>query len=73
MTKERKISISMDAVERNGRTVSVLKIGKDEIGVIEPRGEKFMAFPSGSDGEQLFKSEEDAVNYVISTYHLHQA
>lgn len=73
MTKERKININMDTVKRDGRDVSILTIGKDEIGVIEPRGEKFLAFPSGSDSQELFKSEEDAVNYVISAYHLHQA
>ena len=73
MGKERKIKISMDSVQRGGKTVSVFNIGSKEIGSIEPDGSKFKAYVAGTDNAQLFKTEDEAVNYVIATYHLHQA
>lgn len=73
MGKERKIKISMDSVQRSGQTVSVFNIGNKEIGSIEPDGSKFKAYVAGADNAQLFKTEDEAVNYVIATYHLHQA
>lgn len=71
MAKERKIEISMDKVKRGGQEVSVLNIGKKEIGFIEPQGAKFNAVILGSDLNQAFKTEDEAVNYLIATYHLH--
>ena len=73
MTKERKINISMDSVKRNGRDVSVLSIGKKEIGYIEPDGAKFNAVEVDTDLSQNFKTEDEAVNFLIANYHLHQA
>lgn len=71
MAKERKIEISMDQVKRGGQMVSVLNIGKKEIGFIEPEGAKFNAVLVGAGQSQQFKSEDEAVNYLIATYHLH--
>lgn len=61
----------MDTVKRAGKMVSVLLDGKNEIGSIEPAGAKFAAFLTGSADSQVFKSEGEAVTYLISAYHLH--
>ncbi len=72
MAKERNIDITMDSIKRNGRMVSVLLDGKNEIGSIEPVESKFSAFLTGSADAQNFKTEADAVNYLLSAYHLHK-
>jgi hypothetical protein len=72
MAKEKNINITMDSIQRAGKTVSVLLDGKDEIGSIEPDGAKFAAYIAGSDEPQNFKNEEEAVTYVLSAYHLHK-
>ena len=72
MAKERNINITMDSVKRGGKTVSVLLDGKNEIGSIEPAGSKFAAYLIGEDAPQNFKSEDEAVSFLIAGYHLHR-
>ncbi|WP_127848282.1 DUF2969 family protein [Lacticaseibacillus hulanensis] len=72
MAKEKNINITMDSIQRAGKTVSVLMDGESEIGSIEPADAKFAAYLSGNADPQLFKSEEEAVTYLLSAYHLHK-
>ncbi|MCG4282657.1 DUF2969 domain-containing protein [Lacticaseibacillus saniviri] len=73
MAKEQKIKVALDDVTRNGRTVSVLILGKQEIGYIESEGDKFAAYLAGNTTANRFKNIDDAVNFLISEYHLHHS
>ncbi|WP_338215119.1 DUF2969 family protein [Lacticaseibacillus salsurivasis] len=75
MAKEQKITVQQEEVTRNGHTVSVLTVGKVEIGYIEPEadGKHFQGFVAGSMQGNRFKNLADAENYLLSEYHLHRA
>ena len=68
MAKEKNIKVAQMDETRNGHTVSVLRIGDQEIGFIEPDGTRF----AGSNKPNRFKNIDDAVNALIAEYHLHQ-
>ncbi|KMO46267.1 DUF2969 domain-containing protein [Lacticaseibacillus rhamnosus] len=72
MAKEKNIKVAQMDETRNGHTVSVLKIGDQEIGFIEPDGTRFAAYVAGSNKPNRFKNIDDAVNALIAEYHLHQ-
>ena len=71
MAKDQKIPVNQNDVTRNGHTVSVLTVGKYEIGYIEEVDAKFIAYLNGSSQPNHFKTMDDAVDFLISDYHLH--
>lgn len=73
MAKEQKIQVVQEDVTRNGHTVSVLTVNKNEIGFVETEGERFNAFLAGNNRANHFKSMDDAVSFLISEYHLHHS
>ncbi|WP_461215076.1 DUF2969 domain-containing protein [Lacticaseibacillus sp. GG6-2] len=73
MAKEQKIQVVQEDVTRNGHTVSVLTVNKQEIGFVETVGERFNAYLAGNTSANHFKSMDDAVNFLIAEYHLHHS
>lgn len=71
MSKKNEILVNQEEVTRNGHTVSVLTVGKHEIGYVEPEEKRFIAYLAGSSQPNRFKTEADAVDFLISDYHLH--
>jgi len=72
MAKEQNIKVNLEEVQRNGHTVSVLTLGKQELGFIEPTDDRFTAYVAGNTDPNRFKAFDDAVNFLISEYHLHR-
>lgn len=72
MSKEQKVKLTMADEQRGGQTVSVLNMGRQELGYIRNDGDRFVAVVSGSEETDRFKTEDDAVSFLIATFHLHQ-
>ncbi|KRN25093.1 DUF2969 family protein [Lacticaseibacillus camelliae] len=74
MPKEQKITVNQEDVTRNGHTVSVLTLGKNEIGYVAPEedGKHFNAFLAGDAKPHRQKTMDAAVAFLLSEYHLHQ-
>lgn len=73
MAKEQKIQVVQEDVTRNGHTVSVLTVNKNEIGYVETVVGRFNAYLAGESRANHFKSMDDAVNFLISEFHLHHS
>jgi len=73
MAKEQNIKVNLEEVQRNGHTVSVLNLGKQELGYIESEEARFTAYVAGNTAPNRFKQFDDAVNFLISEYHLHRS
>ncbi|MFD1432406.1 DUF2969 domain-containing protein [Lacticaseibacillus yichunensis] len=73
MAKEQRISVTEEEVTRNGHTVTVLTVGKNEIGYIQTEEDRFLAYVAGATTAHRFKTMDDATNFLISEYHLHRA
>ncbi|WP_125702979.1 DUF2969 family protein [Lacticaseibacillus daqingensis] len=73
MGKEQKITVQQEEVTRNGHTVSVLTVNKNEIGFVETEEKRFLAYLAGSSNANRFKTMDDAVSFLISEYHLHHS
>ena len=68
--KTKTIELVEDEKVINGVTVAELKLGEKSLGTVKPEDDKFTArLP---DGEKFsVKSQSEAVNILISHYHLH--
>lgn len=73
MAKEQNIMVQQEDVERNGHTVSVLSVNRQEIGYIETQDTRFLAYLAGSDKPNRFKTLADATNFLIAEFHLHRS
>ncbi|WP_179395205.1 DUF2969 family protein [Lacticaseibacillus absianus] len=73
MAKEQKIMVQQEDVTRNGHTVSVLTVNKNEIGYVETEEKRFLAYQAGQTKPNRFKTMDDAVNFLIAEYHLHHS
>ncbi|WP_225047103.1 DUF2969 family protein [Lacticaseibacillus kribbianus] len=73
MAKEQKIMVQQEDVTRNGHTVSVLTVAKNEIGYVETIENRFLAYIAGQTSANRFKTMDDAVAFLISEYHLHHS
>lgn len=73
MAKEQRIQVKEEEVTRNGHTVTVLTVGKNEIGFIEEAGDRFLAFVAGQTGSTRYRTMDTAVSALIAEYHLHHS
>ena len=68
--KTKTIELVEDEKVINGVTVAELKLGEKSLGTVKPEDDKRAI--SESDGEKFsVKSHSEAVNILISHYHLH--
>ncbi|KRM87872.1 hypothetical protein FD19_GL000149 [Lacticaseibacillus thailandensis DSM 22698 = JCM 13996] len=66
------MKLTMTDEQRDGQSVSVLSMGQQELGYVRPDGDRFVAVVSAGAETDRFRNEDDAVNFLIATFHLHQ-